>query len=358
MLRLVPLQLKASKKAIPSMVLLIILTQSVFPLMQAWSPDPEPDYKYFIIPYVQTCNPFEYPERQNYTKTIVIVDGQEMVIPEYQTGVFEPTRNPLKWWLNCVSYKIFDTPKLVPIFFNISLMPLVYLLTVQLTKDRFIGLLALGAFVANPLYSNWISSGIYDQVWSFFLILSVYLMYRFKDGGLPYLSFFVSLTAKTLGLLYLPAWFYSYIKTESSKTRKIMFTFILFALLACVFIISGGKLQWFTGGELGFHPENEHDIIYRNFEMLWEIVLPLVFFVLLSTNFRPEHPSPLRLLCVIWMVNGLFTTVIIYLFSNQFQFVYRFVPFAVFMSIFVAVVFVDTCRCVLELILKRQSRHK
>lgn len=339
------MQLKIGK-AIPIIILMVTITQGASIIYQAWQPDPQPDFNMFVIPFVAHCNIFEYPQRDGYiltSNTTALHDGS-----------YHPTRDPLKWWFNCLSYKVFNTPKLVPIFFNIGLMPLVYLLSMQLTRDKLISLIAFGAFTANPLYSQWVTSGTYDQVWSFFLVLSIYLMYRFKNNvfGISYLT---SLAAKALGLMYLPSLVFSYLNSQRDGKTKTMFLMVVIGSVTVLSILFFGIMPWYIGGSIGLHMENVHRALYDNVGMLLPEIPFLAIFGYLSMTYKPQIPTPNKLLCAIWIVNAFLTTPIIYLFTNQFQFVYRFVPLAVFMSIFIGITIVDISRCYVESRLKKQS---
>ena len=324
-------------KTISILVALIMITQTGLAIAQAWIPDPQPDYQLEVMPTVQHCSLASYPTSA--------LDALDKNGNGYFTGKFTTARDPLKWYLNCLSFKVFGTPKLIPIFFNVGLIPLFYLLAKELTKDKMVTLIALLAFVANPLYTQWIASGTYDQTWSFFLILSAYLILKSKSYlSIP--SFMLSITAKTLGFLYLPS--FVYMVWVHTKDRLITIGLVLVCLVPFVVIASDPSSSFIFGGELGFHPENFHSAFVDNFGMLAYELPFLMIFGYLSWKYPPKKPNPARKLCAVWIVNAWFITTIIYLFSNQFQFVYRFVPLAVFMSIFIAITINDLARYYIE----------
>lgn len=328
-------------KGVTYLVLMVIITQSATSIMSAWTPDPEPDYTLEIMPSVIGCNVFEYPQ----TETNILVNGTAI-----DTGEKHPARDPLKWWVNCFSYQISGTPKLVPIFFNLALMPLVYLLTLQLTKDKLISLLAFVAFFENPLYHNWINSGTYDQVWSFFLILSVYITYRYKSPLASLISLGVSLMSKPLGILYIPSILYGLKVNKTWYTKYLILSVIGITIISLLIgtIVFPVKLSHLLGGTIAFHPENLHHALFDNFGMLVYEIPFLMILGYVSWKYSPKQPSSIRKLAAIWIVNSWLTTTIIYLFSNQFQFVYRFVPLAVFMSIFIAITINDLGKWYIE----------
>lgn len=321
--------------------MIFIFSYSVIPLFQAFVPERYADYNIFLIPFVENCDITQYPKRDGITLNSDNVTATH-------DGIYQPTRDPLKWWFNCLSYNLTGTPKLIPVLFNIGLMPLVYLLTITITKDRFVSFIALIAFSYNPLYSNWIGSGLYDQIWSFFLVLSVLMIFKIKDQDISTIPLLLSISAKTLTLMYFPSWIFTILNSGKSKKQILklfLFTTLLFIL---VFVFLYFHQDDLFGGSIGFHPERLHEAIWGNWEMLWLEIPFLLIFTLLSVNFIPINPSPNRKLCAIWILNSLITTPIIFLFTNQIQFVYRFVPLAVFMSIFIAITIKDSITFFIE----------
>ena len=322
------------------LLIMVISTQSINSVFQAWTPDPQPDYNLVVLPSVKGCDVLQYPQTEN---NQLLPNGTVI-----DTHTKQPSRDPLKWWMNCLSYQATGSPKLIPIFFNLALMPLVYLLTLQLTKDKLISFIAFTAFFFNPLYKDWINSGTYDQVWSFFLILSVYVNFKFRNTANSIVLFLVSLTAKPLGILYIPSILYG---LKDNKTYIGITTLLLLGVIAgiivSVVIFYPEKITHALGGSIKLNLDYQHAFT-DNFGMLAYEIPFLMIFGYVSWKYSPKQPSPIRKLCAVWMINAWLTTTIIYLFSTQFQFVYRFVPLAVFMSIFIAITINDVGKWYIE----------
>lgn len=323
------------------LVVLVTLAQGIQAIPQAWTPDTYPDYNMFIVPYIQHCSLNHFPQRDGYT---VLSDN----VTAIHDGKYKDTRDPLKWYVNCLSYKITGSASFIPILFSLGLIPLVYLLSMQLVKDKLIGLLSMTAFILNPLYSNWVTSATYDQTWSFFLALSVYLMFRFKGTQYSIPSLLASLAAKGLGVLYFPAWIYSLWKTQASQRNRLMGLGIMFLLfgLGSMYLVSKTNV---VGGDIGFYPEHIQDGLLRNMSMLYDVIPTLILFGVISRVIKPKERTKNLGLVIAWIVSAFMTTPLIYLFTNQFQFVYRFVPLAVFMSIFIGMTIIETGNYVLHL---------
>lgn len=305
-----------------SFVALIVGSQAWMIVPYVDIPDKEPDYYHFVLHYVYDCDPYSLPFRDE-----------------------SPTRNPLKWWTNCASYKWFDSPKLIPLLFNIGVMPLVYVIGSRMTGNRLVGLIALVAFVYNPLYSDWKTNGTYDQTWSFLLLLSVALMYHTRFSVLAFAG---SMFAKTLSLMYLPAWIYTNYKIRKSKVEA---GIILFYLVIAVW--SASAYVNLYGSHIEFHPERWEDAVYRNISVLWQVIPFLALFVVLNRNFIPKDKVPNLGVVALWIGVILLQNPIIYLFTTQDTYSYRYVPLAAFMGIFIGMTLVNMGNWIVEQKLRR-----
>lgn len=336
--------LRNHKKIIPILVLLVTIAQGVQAIPQAWTPDTYPDYTMFVVPYLQHCSLNHFPQRDGY---VVLSDN----VTAIHDGKYKDTRDPLKWYINCLSYKTTGSASFIPILFSIGLIPLVYLVSIQLTNDRLIGLISTTAFILNSLYSVWVTSSTYDQTWSFFLVLSVYLMFRLKGTQYAIPGLLTSFAAKGLGVLYLPAWIYSLWKTETSQRNKLLGLGIMFLLFGLGSLYLSSKTNP-VGADIGFYPNHLQDGLLRNMSMLYDVIPTLILFGIISRVIKPKERTKNRGLVISWIVSAFMTTPLIYLFTNQFQFVYRFVPLAVFMSIFIGMTIIETGNYILERRLK------
>lgn len=285
--------------------------------------DVEPDYYYWVLPNVKFCDPFQLPQ----------IDG----------GI---SRNPLKWWANCASFQWFGSPKVIPLIFNIGVMPLVYVLGSYMTGNRVIGLVALLAFIWNPLYSDWKTNGTYDQVWSFFLLLSVILMYRTRFSGA---SFLASILGKSMAVLYFPAWLY----TSYSIRKKSRELVIMGIVVSAGFALSFMFVNVF-GTPIEFHPERWEDAVFRNISVLWQVIPFLALFVVLKVNFTPKNGAVQNMRTVwAWIGMALIQNPLVYFFSLQDTYSYRYVPLAAFMSVFIGMVLVNMGNWIVEQKLRR-----
>lgn len=282
---------------------------------QAWGivsqvniPDKEADYEGILV-YVYSCGDHPIFER----------DGGY-------------TRNVIKWAAQCESWQVFHNVKVIPLIFNIGIMPLVYLVAVSLTKDKLIGLISLIAFIYNPLYTDWKASGTYDNIWSFFLLLSVWLS-SWKLNVIPY---GLSIATKSLSVMYLPAWLATCFHFRKSKKELI----ILVGIIVTGVILANTALN-FIGAPIGFYPNRWEDAVYRNISVLWQVIPFLALIIVLNRSFIPKMKIVGEKLAFIWIGCALLQNPLIYLFTLQDTYSYRYVPLAAFMSILLGITFVN-----------------
>lgn len=302
--------------------------------MQAWGivshvgvPDQEPDYYFYVLPNSMFCDPLKLPD-----------------------SIHDINRAPIKWWLNCASFKWFDhNPKVLPLIFNIGVMPLVYLLGTTMSKDRMIGLIALIAFVYNPLYSDWKNNGTYDQTWSFFLLGSLFMVFRHGNQAGSWLGYAASIAGKSLSVMYFPLWLFTILKANG-KTAAIVSGVTFAGIITAIAFLRGFDPVGIYGADIGFYPGHWPEAVFGNISVLWQVLPAFFALILMDRLFSHYHIKPPinKGVTVIWMFGILLTDPIIHLFTGQTQYSYRMVPFAAMMSIFAAMVIVRLGNFVVE----------
>jgi len=291
--------------------------------------DVEPDYYFFVIPFVWQCDIDEYPQTFGYM------------------------RNPLKWWLSCLSYQLTSSPKTFLLPFAIGLMPLVYFLGKYLTHDKLIALIAVVAFTYNPLYTDWATNGTYDQVWAFFLLLSFVLLLK-NRSGYSISVYVVSLFAKVFSILYLPIWCYIAIKQKQFIPILVWGGLVIVSIIV---ILHLDMVQNIMGNEIGFYPEHLDQAIFRNISLFWQVIPFMLALLGVNFVFAPKQRTKGRTTVILFILWTFALTPIIHLFSEQLTFSYRYAAMAAFMSVFAGIVIVEIGNFVVESKLKIAKPH-
>lgn len=296
-------------------------------------------------------NMFSHEEYQDYIDNILpYVYGCEInQLPQINDQI---TRNPLKYWLHCVSFNLTGYPNTLLILFAIGLLPLVYCLGYYITNDKRVGLIAIGAMFINPYYSTWANSGTYDQVWAFFLLLSTVLI--FKHQGTSILSFIISVLGKTIALTYFPLWLYSIWKINHNRNTIIVLSSLvgLVSFLAIFYNI----VPIMIGSEIGFFPENIPEAATSLISTFWIILPALIGLIAWNKGFKARDGTKNKNLVLVWILGVFLATILIHLFTNQQTYGYRYAPLAAFLSVYVGQVIVDTFTYIKEE--KKKSLYK
>jgi hypothetical protein len=263
------------------------------------------------------------------------------------------SRNPLKYFVHCMSFQITGYPNALIMPFTIGLVPLTYLLGYYLTKDRLIGLLAMIGLTANPLYSNWTNTGTYDQMFTFFLLLSVVLIFKGRGTKTSFVSWIVAGLSKSMAIMYFPMWFYSVWKIRKDYDMLVI-SGLLIALFVTILIYTG-EAPKMIGSNITFHPEDIGDAILGNLTVFLDIIPILALFAGINCFFVPKNKVINKRLVVYWMLFVFATVPIIHLFTDQQTYTYRYTILGSFMSVFIAIVLVEIGNFIVETNLKART---
>ena len=316
-----------NKKWVAWLFLAVILASYAIPLVQELDDkEPYPDYVGIAEGYI------------NCDSTLLIDIGDVI------------RRNFLREWFNCFSYKVLGNDRVMSFAFSIGLVYLVYLLGHYITNDRIIGLISSATLSINPLLTTYDTSPTYDQGWAFLVILSVVLLYK-KSIIAPFV-YLLSIMAKIMAIGYLPVFVY-HIISEPIKHKKLTLGITAFLVISSVVLIMVSDITT----NIGFHPER---LIDGSLQLLIHlmVLLPILgVFVLFMIIFKAKTKIIGTRIVYIWMIWILLNTPLLYVFSIDFQFSYRYVSFAAFMSIFIGISIVNFGNKVVEMLPKQKVKE-
>ena len=262
-------------------------------------------------------------------------------------------RAPLKYYFHCVGYKLFDNTRVIPIIFNIGIMPLVYILARKITNDNLIAFVSLVAFTLNPIWIAWRDSATYDQSWAFFLLLSVILSFKSRTSLISTFVFLISIACKSVSVLYVPLWAYMVIKADYTPRYKIIALGLMGLIMGIGAYYVVPHMTEFVGNQVYFRPERLEDALVGNLGALWEITPFMLGVVGINTMFRPKKMPHGRKTVGLWMVGILMMTPAVYLFTDHMEYTYRFIPFVGFLSILVGLTASQLLGWIQEVIIAR-----
>ncbi len=149
----------------------------------------------------------------------------------------------VKNFLLKVSEEVFQNLKIVPFIGTNALLLVTYFFTVQLTKKRVSGLIAVVLTLQSFTFLRYDTLATYSNFWTLFYILSLYLIN--KKWILSPISFFASILCKALSSVFLPFSLFFIYNTKMKRKKKMRITLLYMIIL----IILIGAL--FSGVEAG-----------------------------------------------------------------------------------------------------------
>ena len=272
-----------------------------------------------------------------------IWNSEEVSAGDYQ-GVLQEAKNfsylsltsylGFRYLLLSISLNFLGNIQIIPFIVSISLIVLTYYITKELTKKRFAGIISVIILLQSNLFLKYSVSATYDNDWTLFYVLSLYLIY--KKWFLSPLSYALSFISKFLAAVFLPMTFFLIYMSSLSKKEKIRITLLY---TVTILIPVGIELKNYS------KPISDPNAILTGFASLenflrfdWLILIflfPLIIGLFLASKRGILHADSLMILIagVLWSAPLLagFTEI-----TNQ---PYRFVPLVVFFAIGVSILF-------------------
>ena len=247
----------------------------------------------------------------------------------------------VKNFLVKVSETVFQNVKIVPFLGTISLLLVSYFFTVQLTKKRFPGLVAVVLILSSYTFLRYDTTASYANFWTLFYVLSLYLLN--KKWSLSAISFILSVFSKTLTVAFLPLSFFYIYNTKFQKKKKPR---IIASYMFIVILIIGAA---YAGTNLGIRTDMGiiEDLSFAEFVqgfaawsyqlrfdyLLFMFYLPLtVGLILVARSGLKQADSILVLMGGTLLAAPLLSGV-----TGFNIFPYRYIPFIVFFAIGVGV---------------------
>ncbi len=123
------------------------------------------------------------------------------------------------FFLLYTSMKVFGNYKVLPFIASISLLVLTYLITSEISKKRFAGIVAIVIVLQSGIFRNYDTSLVYPNFWVLLYVLSLYMIY--KKWLVSPLSFILSMFSKGLTSIFIPMTFFFIYRSHITKQKKI-----------------------------------------------------------------------------------------------------------------------------------------
>ncbi len=154
--------------------------------------------------------------------------------------------------LGNVSLSLFGNYTTIPFIVSIALLVLTYLVTVEFSKKRFAGLVAVVIVLQSGIFYTYDTTITYPNFWILFFLLSIYMIY--KLWPLSPVSYILSIPSKALTATFFPMLLFWIGRAAIPKRRKI-FLLSIYGAIALVgisyFLVAGVTFQ--AAPEFSYH---------------------------------------------------------------------------------------------------------
>lgn len=241
--------------------------------------------------------------------------------------------------LQKISFILFANYKIIPFISSIALLVIIHLLTKQITKKRFPGLISIAIMLYSGIFLYYDDSAAYPNFWILFYLASLYVL--LKTEFLSPIFYVLGVLSKSLIAVFLPMSLYFIYRSDIQKKKKTLL------IIAYGIIILVAILGLFVFKD---NPE-EYDLTVPNMHDFWSGFSsinaslqhdPLVFLFLLpvivglyTISKKVRHVDS-----IIFLIFGIIISApIMSAISNIINTPYRLVPLVVFFAIGVGLLF-------------------
>jgi len=196
---------EVSKRVAFYFIVAVLAIYVGFSIQDVFAADPWIDYTRYVLPRLENWTPTSF------------------------TG--KVTDTWLSFAFGKVSGVIFGEYAVSAFMASIALLVLTYLVTLEITKKRFAGLVAMVVLLQSGNFLIYDTTITYPNFWVVFLILSLYMIYK-KWPFSPF-SFVLSIPSKIISAVYLPAILFFVYRAQIPKQNKIRL-FIIYGVIAVV----------------------------------------------------------------------------------------------------------------------------
>lgn len=248
----------------------------------------------------------------------------------------------IRLFLLYVSYEIFGTERLIPFVISISLLVVVYFLTLRITKSSLSALVAFFFLIQSNLFLKYDTIATYNNFWIFFYLVSLILITN-KTWPFSPISFIASIYSKAISVIYFPVSILFTLQGEKKFAKRIFIIYGGLALVGTIYLISQSiRLDFdsteFIGGFFAFAKIN-----FEPAFLVLLIPMVIILYVLAKKGIPQANTMMLGILLSL-VVQPLMVSV----FPSFLIHDYRYIAFSVFFVIGISLIFSKNQRSVPE----------
>lgn len=243
----------------------------------------------------------------------------------------------VRYFLITSSMDIFGNYKVIPFLASIALLLVTYILTVEITKKKFAGIIALLIVLQSNIFLTYDTSVTYDNFWILFYLVSIYFIVR--AWPLSPIFYIISIPAKALTAIFLPMSLFFIYRSNVERRKKIILlgTYVGIGIIGIIGITSFNEALPETQvmeSNLGFWQGFASIAFQMRFDLIVTLFLfPLVIGLFIASRHGYKHADSVLVMIGVFLL----TAPILTGFTNMTNQPYRFIPLVVFFAVGVGV---------------------
>ena len=246
----------------------------------------------------------------------------------------------VRTFLLSVSLNYLDNIRIIPFLASISLLILTYLITLELSKKRFAGLVSVVIILQSPVFLKYDTTATYENFWTVFYIFSLYTIYKFWP--LSPFSWILSILSKPITSIFLPMTLFLVYKANISRRKKIALTmtYITISSIALGIVFSMDTNVVGGTGEIEFVERFFwNGFVSLAFQLRYDYLVILFLLPLTFGLFIASQKGIIQSDSILMLIAGiLFSAPILTGFTDITNQPYRFIPLIVFFAMGVGVI--------------------
>ena len=245
----------------------------------------------------------------------------------------------VRTFLLSVSLNYLDNIRIIPFLASISLLILTYLITLELSKKRFAGLVSVVIILQSPVFLKYDTTATYENFWTVFYIFSLYTIYKFWP--LSPFAWILSILSKPITSIFLPMTLFLVYKANISRRKKIALTmtYITISSIALGIVFSMDTNVVGGTGEIEFVERFFwNGFVSLAFQLRYDYLVILFLLPLTFGLFIASQKGIIQSDSILMLIAGiLFSAPILTGFTDITNQPYRFIPLVVFFAMGVGV---------------------
>jgi len=241
----------------------------------------------------------------------------------------------VKHFLLSSSNNIFGKYQVIPFIASIALLILTYVITTNITRKRFAGIVSMVVLLQSGTFLTFDTSAAYSNFWVLFYLLSLYVIIKKWYFSAP--VFILSLMSKSISAIFVPMTFFFIYRSDMSIRNKI-FTFASYVVIISIGLGVMVQYNFYLPSSVFESHDFWRAINAISFQLRFDglilmFILPLIFGLFVASRKNVLHADSMLVL----IMGMLLSQPIMTSFTVPWSELYRHMPLITFFAIGVGI---------------------